>query len=250
MCSSAVAYGECALAVSARDSEESLVVAAIQGDAAAFETLALRYKRIVMAITRRMTGSGVEAEDLTQQAFMKAFANISRFGGRSSFSTWLISIAMNEARMWLRKARNSREIAMSEFSTGDSADVPLDFMDCRPGPEASYSQMERSRLLFSELERLKPETRAALQFCDLEEQSSVEAAVVLGITANGVKSRRLRGRAILRKRLEASFTPAKQHHRAGKAVRSQRSPRIPQQSVEFLTLPLNERAADTQERRR
>jgi len=230
---SAVTCGESAVVVGARVSEEGLVVAAIQGDAAAFETLALRYRRIVMAITRRMSGSWVEAEDLTQQAFMKAFANISRFGGRCSFSTWLISIAMNETRMWLRKARNSREIVMSELSPDNSLDLPPEFMDWRPSPEASYSQTERRRLLFTELERLNPETRAALQFCDLEEQSSMEAAVALGITANGVKSRRLRGRAILRKRLEARFMPAKHSHRPGKAVRSQGKSRGPQNPLSF-----------------
>jgi RNA polymerase sigma-70 factor, ECF subfamily len=221
MCSSPVVYENCSPIVSARTAEESLVAAAIQGDAAAFEMLALRYKRIVMAITRRMTGSLVEAEDLTQQAFLKAFANISRFAGRCSFSTWLISIAMNEARMWLRKARKSREVGMSELCTDDSLDAPPDFMDWRPGPEATYSQTERHRLLFSELDRLRPETRVALQLCDLEERSSVEAAVALGITANGVKSRRLRGRAILRKRLEARFAPSK-NHRIGKMVRGRR----------------------------
>lgn len=225
MCLSPVVYQECSPIVNARVGEESLVAAAIQGDATAFEMLALRYKRIVMAITRRMTGSLVEAEDLTQQAFMKAFANMSRFAGRCSFSTWLISIAMNEARMWLRKARKSREVGMSELCSDDTLDAPPDFMDWRPGPELTYSQTERSRLLFSEIERLKPETRVALQLCDLEEQSSVEAAAALGITANGVKSRRLRGRAILRKRLEARFKPAK-HHRAGKAVRSRRSSEV------------------------
>lgn len=190
-----------------RAGEESLVAAAIQGDAAAFETLALRHKRIVMAITRRMTGSLDEAEDLTQQAFMKAFTNISRFGARCSFSTWLISIAMNEARMLRRKAWKSREVTMSDLSNDESFDVPLEFMDSRPGPEATYSESERKRLLFSELERLTPATRITLQLCDLEEQSSEEAAPVLGITANAVKSRRHRARAILRKQLEAKLTP-------------------------------------------
>src|ERR1700739_4270826 len=120
MCTSPFVYEECSEVVNAKVAEESLVAAAIQGDAAAFEMLVLRYKRIVMAITRRITGSFDEAEDITQQAFMNAFANVSRFAGRSSFSTWLISIAVNEARMWLRKARRSRAIGMSELCSDDS----------------------------------------------------------------------------------------------------------------------------------
>jgi RNA polymerase sigma-70 factor (ECF subfamily) len=186
----------------ARTAEEGLVAAAIQGDTAAFEVLALRNKRVVIAITRRITGNLEEAEDLTQQAFMKAFSNISRFGVRCSFSTWLISIAMNEARMWLRKARKCREITMSAMCTDEDLDVPLEFMDSRPGPESACAESERKRMLLSELERLKPSTRIALVLCDLKEQSSEEAAPALGISVNAVKSRRHRARAILRRRLE------------------------------------------------
>ena len=222
MCSTSIVYEECSDVVNAKAAEERLVAAAIQGEAAALEILAVRYKRLVIAITGRMIGNFVEAEDLTQQALMKAFANLPRFAGRCSFSTWLISIAINEARMWLRKSRKSREVAMSDLCTGESLDVPPDFMDSRPGPEATYSQTERTRLLVSELARLKPGTRVALQLCDLEEQSSAEAAVALGITTTGVKSRRQRGRVILRDRLQASFTSAKPH-RAGKVTRSRRS---------------------------
>lgn len=183
--------------------EEHLIAAATQGDAAAFEVLALRYRRIVMAITRRMSGSAVEAEDLTQQAFLKAFANLSSFAGRSSFSTWLISIARNETLMWLRQARRSREIAMAGLSTEETPDISLDFMDSCPSPETTYMQKEENQLLSAELKRLKPATREALQLCDLEERSCVEAALVLGMTVSGVKSRRLRGRAILRQRIES-----------------------------------------------
>src|SRR5271167_1365657 len=99
--------------------EGKLVTAAKSGASVAFEALVMRNKRLVQAITRRMTGSLVEAEDVSQQAFMKAFAKLSSFGGRCSFSTWLVTIAMNEARMWHRRARRSREVPMTELSTGD-----------------------------------------------------------------------------------------------------------------------------------
>lgn len=219
MCTYLVAYDERPAPANAGAAEKNLVIAAIQGDAAAFETLALRHKRIVMSIAWRMTGSSVEAEDLTQQTFLKAFANVSRFGDRCSFSTWLVSIAVNEVRMWRRKARKSREVAICDLCTDETLDAPPDFMDSRPDPEAIYSQTERKRLLFSELERLKPGMRAALQLCDLEEHSPIEASVALGISENGMNSRRLRGRAILRKRLEARLWPTQDHH-TGKVLRS------------------------------
>jgi len=194
--------------------EGKLVTAAKSGDSVAFEALVMRNKRLVQAITRRMTGSLVEAEDVSQQAFMKAFAKLSSFGGRCSFSTWLVTIAMNEARMWHRRARRSREVPMTELSTGDATvEIPLEFMDWRPNPEAKYSQKERRQLLRSAMERLKPKTREALKVCDLEEQSTTSAAVVLGITASAIKSRRLRGRVALRRTLESSLSPEKRRSR-------------------------------------
>ncbi|MGA8162386.1 MAG: RNA polymerase sigma factor [Acidobacteriaceae bacterium] len=226
MCSIPVNYEGRTAVGGARAHEASLVAAAVRGDTAAFETLAIRHKRVVMAITRRMTGSLDEAEDLTQQALMKAFANISRFGARCSFSTWLISIAMNEARMWLRRGWKSREVTMCDLCTDEDLDMPVEFMDSRPGPEARCSENERKRLLLSELEQLTPAARVTLQLCDLEEQSSEEAAPTLGITANAVKSRRHRARAILRKRLEAKFISSKGPG-AAEAPRQQRSQRQP-----------------------
>jgi RNA polymerase sigma-70 factor, ECF subfamily len=190
-------------------SKPQLISASSQDDAAEFDVLVLRYRRRVLAFVSRITGSMVEAEDLTQQALMKAFVNYSSFAGRSSFSTWLISIARNEALMWCRKTRRSREIAMAELATGESSESHPDFMDSRPDPEITCLQKERSRLLFSELKKLKPATREALELCDLDEQSAREAAVMLGISAIGLKSRRFRGRAMLRQRLEPKLLPSK-----------------------------------------
>ena len=93
--------------------DDALVLRCLDGDSAAFETLVCRYRRVVMRLTRRITGNLEDAEDVAQQAFMKALINLSRFRFRSSFSTWLVSIAMNEARMWTRKRRRSREVPMA-----------------------------------------------------------------------------------------------------------------------------------------
>jgi RNA polymerase sigma-70 factor (ECF subfamily) len=194
---------------------EKLVAAAKDGDSAAFEALVMRYKRLVLAVTRRITGSIVEAEDLSQQAFMKAFANLSKFAGRCSFSTWLVTIAMNEARMWHRKARRSREVPMAELGTGETSEMPVDFMDRRPNPEATYSQEERTQHLRSAMERLNPAMREALKLCDLEEQTSIAAALLLGVTVSGVKSRRHRGRLALRRTLESRLFPEKRCARKG-----------------------------------
>jgi RNA polymerase sigma-70 factor, ECF subfamily len=180
-----------------------------QNDAEEFEALAVRYRRLVLAMVCRITGSTIEAEDLTQQALMKAFINYSSFEGRSSFSTWLISIARNEARMWCRKVHRSREIAMAELATDENSETHFDFMDSSPNPETRCLQKERSRLLFSELKKLKPAIREALELCDLNEQTGREAAMLLGTSTMGVKSRKFRGRAILRRKLESKILPPK-----------------------------------------
>ena len=200
---------------SAKLEEDKLVAAAQSGDSAAFEALVMRYKRLVLAIIRRMTRSFEEAEDLTQQAFMKAFANLSSFGGRCSFSTWLVTIAMNEARMWHRKARRSREVSMAELGTGETSEMPVDFMDRRPNPEATYSQEERTQHLRSAIERLNLAMHEAMKVCDLQEQTSIAAAVLLGLTVSAVKSRRLRGRLALRRALESHLSPEKRRSRKG-----------------------------------
>lgn len=190
-----------------RQEEDILLDAARKGDSAAFEVLAMRNRRLLMAITRRMTGSLEGAEDLTQQAFMKAYANLSRFGGRCSFSTWLVSIAINEARMWNRKARRSREVSITDLCNGETFEMPPpEFMDWRPNPEVTCTQVESKRLLLAAMDRLKPGMRDALRLCDLEEQSTIAAALMLGISTNALKSRRLRGRLALRERLGSSMS--------------------------------------------
>jgi RNA polymerase sigma-70 factor, ECF subfamily len=215
-----------------RQEEEILVEAARSGDSIAFEALMVRNKRLVLAIARRMTGSLADGEDVCQQAFMKAFASVSGFGGRCSFSTWLVSIAMNEARMWRRKALRSREVSMTELCTGETADMPPpEFMDGRPDPEITCSQVESRRLLRAAIDRLEPGTRDALRLCDLEEQSTIAAALVLGISTSAVKSRRLRGRLALREKLGCSVSPRSQgagkgaHHEAAEPANQRLAPK-------------------------
>jgi RNA polymerase sigma-70 factor, ECF subfamily len=174
-----------------------------------FEVLAQRYRRLVFSIVCRITRNLIEAEDLTQQALMKAFANYSSFAGRSSFSTWLVSIARNEALMWCRKVQRSRETVMAGLASGESPEGYPDVMESRPNPEVTYLQKERSRLLSSELRKLKPTLREVLEICDLNEQSGREAAAMLGVSTEVLKARKFRARAILRERLESRLLPSK-----------------------------------------
>lgn len=180
-----------------------LVLRTIRGDNTAFETLVRRYERMVAGLTRRMTFSSEDAEDLTQQAFMKAFSNLSKFQFRCSFSSWLVSIAINETRMWSRKRRRSRELPMVAVDAGNSQPVSLDFPDPGPDPESNCLERERQELLWKELKCLPSVMRVAFESCDLEQLPTLDAAVCLGISVSALKSRRSRGRAMLRRRLRA-----------------------------------------------
>jgi RNA polymerase sigma-70 factor, ECF subfamily len=206
------ASGETAQAVirptkSFQGPDAGLVAAATGGDAASFEALVQRHWRRIIAVGRRMTGSLDDAEDIAQQTFMKAYINLAMFRGTCSFSTWLISIAINEARMWKRRSYRCREMSMLSVNTEDEQAQLIDVPDLRPDPESSCVTKERGELLFSRLRQLQPANRRALELCDLEEESTATTAFLLGITVSAVKSRRSRGRAALRRSLAPQLSP-------------------------------------------
>lgn len=187
-------------------SDDSLVLRSLEGDSAAFETLVCRYRQLVIRQTRRITGTVEDAEDMAQQAFMKPLINLPTFRFQCSFSTWLVSIAINEARMWTRRHRRSREVPMADTVSEDGSPVIHDCADGHPDPETLCVQKESHELLWSELERLSPTTRAAIEGCDLQQLSMTETALMLGLTVAAVKSRRSRGPAALRRRLESHLS--------------------------------------------
>jgi RNA polymerase sigma-70 factor, ECF subfamily len=180
--------------------DRNLVLRAVDGDQSAFETLVCRHRNLVRRVARRLT-TDVDADDVTQRTFLKAFINLSRFQFKSGFRTWLMSIALNEARMFIRKSRRHREVSF--FAAGTEDDLPqcFDFPDASPGPESRYSDEEWDQLLHAEIDRLKPQERAAIRTCDLGEISLADAAILFGTTVAALKSRRSRGRAALRKKL-------------------------------------------------
>ena len=188
---------------SPRALDERLVRDVIAGSATAFEMLVTRHRRIVLSIARRLTGSFDDAEDLTQQTFMKAFLGLSKFRFGCAFSSWLVSIALNEARMWNRRRWRSCEIPMLYIDFNEDVALSMDYPDRRPNPEASYSQLEITTILHSAISRLKPAVRIAIQACDLDEEPIGTTARKLGVGVSAVKSRRSRGRAALRRILGA-----------------------------------------------
>ncbi|HEX4005822.1 MAG TPA: RNA polymerase sigma factor [Acidobacteriaceae bacterium] len=189
-------------AMSCNQPDDILVTEAIGGNSWSFEELVRRYQRRILAVGRRMTGSLADAEDISQQTFLKAFVALPGFQRRCSFATWLTAIAINEARMWNRKRSRLCESAHPGVGGRENAVPPPEIADSRPDPESTYSEKERGIVLFSRVTRLKPSLRRTLEVCDLQEASTTETALLLGITVSAVKSRRSRGRAALRRALE------------------------------------------------
>jgi len=117
------------------DEDALLVAAAKARDTRAFEVLVERHERKIFSITQRITRNREDAEDVVQQSFQKAFIHLKKFEGQALFSTWLTRIAINEARMLLRRRRWSREVPTEGSSTKTESALPLDFLDSAPNPE-------------------------------------------------------------------------------------------------------------------
>jgi RNA polymerase sigma-70 factor, ECF subfamily len=206
-------------------SEERLVAEAKRGSHAAFEKLVESYRARLFRMARMIAHGHEDAEDVVQQSFHKAFLHLSRFENRSSFSTWLTRIALNEVLMLKRSRRRFCHVSIDAIdeprATEEVAPV-LEIADSKPNPERSYSQQEQRRLLLSAIKELRPGMRDVLQVRDLEERSLRETARILGLTVNAVKSRLCRGRRQLREKLKKSYGTARNR----KNARSRRNPKL------------------------
>jgi RNA polymerase sigma-70 factor, ECF subfamily len=182
--------------------DSALIAAAKGGNVRAFEVLVARHKRRIFGIALRFTGVRQDAEDIMQQSFQKAFLHLHQFEGRSSLSTWLTRVAINEAQMLLRKSGWRREVSIDDLNENAETATPLEIPDTTPDPEANYSRREWSRMLSFAINELPHKTRRAIQLRELDERSTEETARIMGISVTTVKARIFRGRKKLRKRLQ------------------------------------------------
>jgi RNA polymerase sigma-70 factor (ECF subfamily) len=140
----------------------TLVAAAKNENRQAFEILVERHARKIFFAARRMTRTREDAEDVVQQSFQKAFVHLHQFEGKSSFSTWLTRIAINEALILLRKSRGLREVLINDSAEEKEAQLALEIPDSGQSPEDNYSQRERRQILFSALNELPHGTRRVI----------------------------------------------------------------------------------------
>ncbi|MBV9573427.1 MAG: sigma-70 family RNA polymerase sigma factor [Acidobacteriales bacterium] len=185
--------------------EIALVQAAKEGDVEAFEQLVKRYDRNVFRIAQHITQNREDAEDVVQDAFLKAYGNLKQFQGQSKFYTWLVRIAVNEALMKLRRRRPERTVSLDEEVKTEDDSVPREVADWSPNPEQQYSQAELRDILSRTIQGLPPSFRTVFVLRDVEGLSTEETADALELSVPAVKSRLLRARLQLRERLNRFF---------------------------------------------
>lgn len=185
--------------------EMALVHAAKSGDLEAFSQLVNRYDRNIFRIAQHITHNEEDAQDVVQDAFLKAYQNLQQFQGNSKFYTWLVRIAVNEALMKLRKRRTDRTVSLDEDVETEEGSMPREVADWSPNPEQLYGQSELGDILKKTIQGLPPGFRTVFVLRDVEGLSTEETAEMLGLSIPAVKSRLLRARLQLRDRLTRYF---------------------------------------------
>ena len=186
--------------------DEELVAAAKSGDELAFEVLIKRYQSRIFALALRYTRIHEDAEDVVQQTFQKVFVYLHKFQGKSSFSTWLTRIAINESLMFLRRGRAAGEISIDDTRSEAGSSRDLEIRDSSPNPEMSYLQQETVHILLSAMARLRPALRITMELKELRELSGPDTARRMGVSPGTVKARVFHGRTKLRQILRHSTT--------------------------------------------
>jgi RNA polymerase sigma-70 factor, ECF subfamily len=177
-----------------------LVTAAKSGDQTAFAQLWERHSTEVFRRVYRITGNRDDAEDVLQEAWMKAYAHLKTFAGRASFSTWITRIAINSALMALRRKRTHPETSMEVYDGGTWRF--LDVADQTKDVEELFTRHESARRLKRAICRLKSIQRKVVEIHYLSDGSLKETADLAGISMGATKSRLSRARISLRKALQ------------------------------------------------
>lgn len=184
--------------------ESKLVAEAQRGSTIAFERLVEKYERRIFRLAQNITHNHEDAEDVMQNALVKAFRKLPTFRGDSSFYTWIVRITVNEALMGIRRRRWG-EISMDDSGDSDALLLRDQIEDWGPSPEQSYSQTELQHILATTIGALGPIYRIVFQLRDVEGLSTRETAQVLSLSSTAVKTRLQRARLKLRRSLNRYF---------------------------------------------
>ena len=186
--------------------EYELIRRVREGDKEAFYGLVGPYERAVFFAARSVLNNDADAEEAAQEAVLKAFMHIEEFRGESKFSTWLVQIAINEARMKLRKEHRQLYESLDEFTADEQGDYwPKDFADWREIPIEALQRKELREALSKALASLQPKYRQVLVLRDIQHFSVAETAEALGLSGEAVRTRLHRARLRMRDALAPGF---------------------------------------------
>lgn len=183
--------------------EQELITRSQNGDIDAFEELVAKYERKVFAIAYRFMGNPEDANDLTQEAFLKAYQSIKGFRQEASFSTWIARIVSNVCRDQLRKVKKTNESSLDEDVWLEEGTVKKQLKDDRPTPEEQYERKELKKYLQGLINNLNPEYKMVVVLRDIQGYSYEEIAQMLDCSLGTVKSRLNRARKALRDQINS-----------------------------------------------
>lgn len=171
------------------DGDLALVRQAQEGDAEAFDQLARKYRERLYAILYNLTANREDAADLTQEVLVKAFRSINRFGGRSSFFTWLYRITVNTAFSYLKRSRRHRFFSFEDLTPEFASDPAIEALTDGSGSDRNLLASELQEKLNEALQKLSPKHRTVVVLFEIEGLSHQEIAEISGTSVGTVRSR-------------------------------------------------------------
>jgi RNA polymerase sigma-70 factor, ECF subfamily len=200
-------------------SDEEVVSRVLGGETAIFEILMRRHNQLVYRSARMILREDTEAEDVMQEAYVRAYQNLHQFAGRAKFSTWITRIAINEALARKRRGKLYQEPEPMSEEQNQKMDR---FESSAPTPEQHASLSETHLLLERAIESLPEIYRTVFVMRDVEDADTTETAAALDITEETVKTRLHRARMLLRKQLFAQIGSSTKEVFAFHAIRCDR----------------------------
>jgi RNA polymerase sigma-70 factor, ECF subfamily len=178
--------------------DEEVVRRVLNGETALFEIIMRRYNQRLYRIARGILRDDAEAEDVMQDAYVRAYTHLRQFAGRAQFSTWLSRIAIHEAL-----ARSKRRQRVDQLGNEELGGEDMNLLATSLNPEEQTSASELRGALEEAILAIPEQYRLVLMLRDVEQMSTAEAAAALELTEENVKVRLHRARALVRKELFA-----------------------------------------------
>jgi RNA polymerase sigma-70 factor (ECF subfamily) len=185
--------------------EEMLIQRIRNGEHGLFYELIRPYERRVYSAAFAILRNEADAEDVAQEAVLKAFKHLRQFRAEARFGTWLTQITINQARMWRRKEHADRMEPIVDRQDEEGNYTPRDFADWREVPLETLERKEVRQKLAEALASLGEKYRETFVLRDMQQLSIEETAKALGISTASVKTRLLRARLMLRDLLAPGF---------------------------------------------